>query len=114
MQGGAQLPHRSTTSCRAALTIAAEDVREGLVALLVDQDRAAAVPGADEGAAQQRRGDAASIDGIVRTALENALNANRTAGDAIANRVDPGGARAQRVARRRRSRCSARAPSPTA
>ena len=27
------------------------------------------------------------IDGIVRTALENALNANRTAGDAIANRV---------------------------
>ena len=40
------------------------------------------------------------IDGIVRTALENALNANRTAGDAIANRVDPGGAGAQRVARR--------------
>ena len=28
-----------------------------------------------------------AIDGIVRTALENALNANRTAGDAIANRV---------------------------
>ena len=27
------------------------------------------------------------IDGIVRTALENALNANRTAGDAIASRV---------------------------
>ena len=59
----------------------------GLVARPRDQDPAAAVPGADEGPAQQPRGHAASIDGIVRTALENALNANRTAGDAIANRV---------------------------
>jgi DNA gyrase/topoisomerase IV subunit B len=48
------------------------------------------------------------IDGIVRTTLENALNANRTAGDAIAGRVILAAA----PARRREpppSRCSGRA-----
>src|SRR5215813_7379792 len=68
------------------LTIAAEDVREGLVALLAIK---IAQP-QFQGQTKERLNNAEVtpvIDGIVRTALENAFNANRTAGDAIANRV---------------------------
>ncbi len=68
------------------LTIAAEDVREGLVGLLaikISQPQF-------QGQTKERLNNAEVtpvIDGIVRTALENTLNANRTVGDAIANRV---------------------------
>src|SRR5581483_8709252 len=68
------------------LSITAEDVREGMVALLaikIPQPRF-------QGQTKERLNNAEvtpAIDGIVRTALENALNANRTAGDAIAARV---------------------------
>src|SRR5919198_4396502 len=68
------------------LTIAAEDVREGLVAVL-----AIKIPQPQfQGQTKERLNNTEVtplIDAIVRTALENALNANRTAGDAIANRV---------------------------
>ncbi len=68
------------------ITIAAEDVREGMVALL-----AIKIPQPQfQGQTKERLNNAEvtpAIDGIVRTALENALNANRTAGDAIAARV---------------------------
>jgi DNA gyrase subunit B/topoisomerase-4 subunit B len=68
------------------LTIAAEDVREGLVAVL-----AIKIPNPQfQGQTKERLNNAEvtpAIDGIVRTALENALNANRTVGDAIAARV---------------------------
>ncbi len=83
------------------LTITAEDVREGLVALLavkISQPQF-------QGQTKERLNNAEVtpiIDGIVRTALENALNANRTIGDAIGSRV----VLAARA--RRRSRCSAR------
>ena len=68
------------------LTIAAEDVREGLVALLaikISQPQF-------QGQTKERLNNTEVtplIDGIVRTALENTLNANRTVGDTIANRV---------------------------
>jgi DNA gyrase subunit B/topoisomerase-4 subunit B len=66
--------------------IAAEDAREGLVAVL-----ALKLPQPQfQGQTKERLNNAEvtpTIDGIVRTALENALNANRTAGDAIAARV---------------------------
>ena len=68
------------------LTIAAEDVREGVVALLsikIAQPQF-------QGQTKERLNNAEVtpvIDGVVRTALENALNANRTVGDTIANRV---------------------------
>ncbi len=68
------------------LTIAAEDAREGLVALLsikIAQPQF-------QGQTKERLNNAEVtplIDGIVRTALENALNANRTVGDTIAGRV---------------------------
>jgi len=68
------------------LTIAAEDVREGLVAVLALK---VANP-QFQGQTKERLNNAEvtpTIDGIVRTTLENALNANRTAGDAIGNRV---------------------------
>jgi DNA gyrase subunit B len=68
------------------LTIAAEDVREGLVALLAIKIARPQF----QGQTKERLNNAEVtpvIDGIVRTALENALNANRTAGDTIANRV---------------------------
>jgi len=68
------------------LTIAAEDVREGLVALLAIK---IAQP-QFQGQTKERLNNTEVtplIDGIVRTALENALNANRTVGDTIANRV---------------------------
>jgi DNA topoisomerase IV B subunit len=68
------------------LTIAAEDVREGLVAVL-----AVKIPTPQfQGQTKERLNNAEVtplVDGVVRTALENALNANRTVGDAIANRV---------------------------
>jgi DNA gyrase subunit B/topoisomerase-4 subunit B len=68
------------------LSIAAEDVREGLVAVLSIK-----IPQPQfQGQTKERLNNAEVtpvIDGIVRTALENALNANRTVGDAIANRV---------------------------
>ena len=68
------------------LTIAAEDAREGLVAVL-----ALKLPNPQfQGQTKERlnNGEVTPvIDGIVRTTLENALNANRSAGDAIANRV---------------------------
>src|SRR5438093_1444626 len=68
------------------LTIAAEDVREGLVAVL-----AIKIPQPQfQGQTKERLNNAEVtplIDGIVRSALENALNANRTTGDAIASRV---------------------------
>jgi DNA gyrase subunit B/topoisomerase-4 subunit B len=68
------------------MTITAEDAREGLVGIL-----AIKIPQPQfQGQTKERLNNAEvtpAIDGIVRTALENALNANRTAGDAIANRV---------------------------
>src|SRR6266852_5685888 len=68
------------------LSIAAEDAREGLVAVL-----ALKLPNPQfQGQTKERLNNAEVtplIDGIVRTALENALNANRTVGDAIAGRV---------------------------
>src|SRR2546428_820339 len=68
------------------ITIAAEDVREGLVAVL-----AIKIPQPQfQGQTKERLNNTEVtplIDGIVRTALENALNANRTTGDAIASRV---------------------------
>ncbi len=68
------------------LTIAAEDAREGLVALLSIK-----IPQPQfQGQTKERLNNAEVtpvIDGVVRTALENALNANRTVGDVIANRV---------------------------
>src|SRR5262249_32093378 len=68
------------------VTIAAEDAREGLgarPAVKLTQPQF-------QGQTKERLNNAEvtpAIDGIVRTALENALNANRTAGDAIAARV---------------------------
>jgi DNA gyrase subunit B len=68
------------------LTLAAEDSREGIVALL-----AIKIPQPQfQGQTKERLNNSEltpAIDGIVRTALENALNANRTAGDGIAQRV---------------------------
>jgi DNA topoisomerase IV B subunit len=68
------------------LTLSAEDTREGIVALL-----AIKIPQPQfQGQTKERLNNAEltpAIDGIVRTALENALNANRTAGDGIAQRV---------------------------
>src|SRR5438034_319455 len=68
------------------LSIAAEDVREGLVAVL-----AIKIPQPQfQGQTKERLNNTEVtplIDGIVRSALENALNANRTTGDAIASRV---------------------------
>jgi DNA gyrase subunit B len=68
------------------LSIAAEDVREGLAAVL-----SVKIPNPQfQGQTKERLNNAEVtpvIDGVVRTALENALNANRTVGDAIANRV---------------------------
>jgi DNA gyrase subunit B/topoisomerase-4 subunit B len=68
------------------LAIAAEDVREGLVALL-----AIKIPQPQfQGQTKERLNNAELtpvIDGVVRTALENSLNANRTVGDTIASRV---------------------------
>src|SRR5262249_18705956 len=52
-----------------------------------------------------------AIDGIVRTALENALNANRTAGDAIANRVILA-ARARSAARAAAEQGQRKGPAP--
>jgi len=68
------------------VTIAAEDAREGLVAVLAIK---IAQP-QFQGQTKERLNNAEVtpvIDGIVRVALENAFNANRTAGDAIASRV---------------------------
>ncbi len=80
------------------LTITAEDVREGVVAVL-----AIKIPQPQfQGQTKERLNNAEVtpvIDGIVRTALENALNANRTAGDAIANRVILAARARTRVAR---------------
>jgi len=68
------------------VTIAAEDAREGLVGLL-----AIKLPQPQfQGQTKDRLNNAEVtplIDGIVRTALENALNANRSVGDAVATRV---------------------------
>jgi DNA gyrase subunit B/topoisomerase-4 subunit B len=68
------------------LQVSAEDTREGIVALL-----AIKIPQPQfQGQTKERLNNAEVtpvIDGIVRTALENALNANRTAGDAIGQRV---------------------------
>jgi DNA topoisomerase IV B subunit len=68
------------------LSIVAEDVREGLVAVL-----ALKLPNPQfQGQTKERLNNAEvtpAIDAIVRTTLENALNANRTVGDAIASRV---------------------------
>jgi DNA gyrase subunit B/topoisomerase-4 subunit B len=68
------------------LQVTAEDTREGIVALLAIK---IAQP-QFQGQTKERLNNAEVtpvIDGVVRTALENALNANRTAGDAIAQRV---------------------------
>ncbi len=68
------------------LAVSAEDTREGIVALL-----AIKIPQPQfQGQTKERLNNAEVtpvIDGVVRTALENALNANRTAGDGIAQRV---------------------------
>src|SRR2546426_10478360 len=68
------------------LTIPAQDAREGLGAVL-----AIKLPNPQfQGQTKERLNNAEvtpAIDGVVRTGLENALNANRTVGDAIAGRV---------------------------
>jgi DNA gyrase subunit B/topoisomerase-4 subunit B len=68
------------------LTITAEDAREGLVAVL-----AIKIPQPQfQGQTKERLNNAEVtpiIDGVIRTALENMLNANRSAGDAIGARV---------------------------
>jgi len=68
------------------LTITAEDAREGLVAILAIK---IAQP-QFQGQTKERLNNAEVtpiIDGVIRTALENMLNANRSAGDAIGARV---------------------------
>ena len=92
------------------LTIAAEDAREGLVARARDQDRAAAVPGADEGAPQQRRGHAGHRRHRAHRARERA---ERQPHGRRRDRQPrhPGRAGAQRVARGGAAGRSARAPS---
>jgi DNA topoisomerase IV B subunit len=68
------------------VAVATDDVREGLVGVLAIK---IAQP-QFQGQTKERLNNAEVtplIDGIVRTALENALNANRTWGDAIASRV---------------------------
>jgi len=68
------------------VTITAEDAREGITSVLSIK-----IPQPQfQGQTKERLNNTEVtpvIDGIVRTALENALNANRTAGDTIANRV---------------------------
>jgi DNA gyrase subunit B/topoisomerase-4 subunit B len=68
------------------LAITAEDAREGLVAIL-----AVKIPQPQfQGQTKERLNNAEVtpvIDGVVRSALENMLNANRSAGDAIGARV---------------------------
>jgi len=68
------------------LQIAAEDAREGIVAVL-----AIKVPQPQfQGQTKERLNNAEVtpvIDAAIRVGLENALNANRTVGDAIAGRV---------------------------
>ena len=68
------------------VALTADDVREGLVALL-----AIKIPQPQfQGQTKERLNNSEVtpvIDAIVRSALENALNANRTAGDAIGARV---------------------------
>jgi len=68
------------------LSITAEDAREGLVAVLSIK-----IPQPQfQGQTKERLNNSEltpAIDGIIRTALENALNANRTAGDTIGGRV---------------------------
>ena len=68
------------------VALTADDVREGLVALL-----AVKIPQPQfQGQTKERLNNSEVtpvIDAIVRSALENALNANRTAGDAIGARV---------------------------
>jgi len=68
------------------LAVTAEDVREGVVALLAVK---LAQP-QFQGQTKERLNNpevTPIVDAAVRTALENALNANRTIGDAIAARV---------------------------
>ena len=68
------------------LTIAPEDVREGLVAILSCYLTAPQF----QGQTKERLNNSETlsmVDGAVRTALENHLLANRTIGDAIAERV---------------------------
>jgi DNA topoisomerase IV B subunit len=68
------------------IQLTAEDTREGIVALLAIK---IAQP-QFQGQTKERLNNAEVtplIDGVVRTVLENALNANRTAGDTIAQRV---------------------------
>jgi len=68
------------------LTITAEDTREGLVAILAVKLSQPQF----QGQTKERLNNAEVtpvIDGVVRTALENMLNANRSAGDAIGARV---------------------------
>src|SRR5437899_1445568 len=70
------------------VALTADDVREGMVALLaikISQPQF-------QGQTKERLNNAEVtpvIDAIVRSALENALNANRTAGDALAARAVP-------------------------
>ena len=68
------------------VALTADDVREGMVALL-----AIKIPQPQfQGQTKERLNNAEVtpvIDAIVRSALENALNANRTAGDALAARA---------------------------
>jgi DNA gyrase subunit B/topoisomerase-4 subunit B len=68
------------------LVITAEDAREGLVAILAVKISEPQF----QGQTKERLNNAEVtpvIDGVVRTALENMLNANRSAGDAIGGRV---------------------------
>jgi DNA gyrase subunit B len=68
------------------LTITAEDVREGLVGLLSIKVTSPQF----QGQTKERLNNTEVtpiIDGIVRTAVENWLNGNRTAGDVIGGRV---------------------------
>ncbi len=57
------------------VTLTAEDIREGMTGVLVDLHRRAAVPGADQGSAEQP-GSGRLVDGFVRPALEHWLNNN--------------------------------------
>ena len=102
-QGGAQL-HRDARARRPkGVTLTAEDIREGIVGDPLGLRPRAAVPGADQGPAQQPRGRAAQVDGV-GAARARELAASRTRASAEAHRRahHPGGAGARGSRARRR------------
>jgi DNA gyrase/topoisomerase IV subunit B len=88
------------------LQIAAEDVREGILGLL-----SCFIPNPQfQGQTKERLNNpelTPAVDGFVRSALENWLNANRSSAESIAARVVLA-ARARTASRPRPRRCSAR------